>query len=72
VSEKFVHTLIHFAIYVLEAMFAAGIIGSALVVLLTSIEDVIEIATPEEPTQAHSQSEADWHVNQARPSGVTS
>ena len=66
------HTLIHFAIYVLEAMFAAGIIGSALVVLLTSIEDVIEIATPDEPTQARSQSEADWHVNQARPSGVTS
>lgn len=66
------HTFIHFAIYVLEALFAAGIIGSAVVVILTAIEDVIEIATPDEPTAALSQSEADWHVNQARPSGVAS
>jgi hypothetical protein len=41
--------LIHFAITLLEILFAVGIIGSALVVILTSIEDTIEIVTPEEP-----------------------
>jgi hypothetical protein len=36
-------SLIHGAIYALEGLFAFGIIGSALVVLLTSIEDFGEI-----------------------------
>ena len=33
----------HGIIYALEGLFAAGIIGSALVVLLTSIEDFGEV-----------------------------
>ena len=69
--EKFVHTFIHFAIYVLEVLFAAGIIGSALVVILTAIEDVVEIATPDETPQSAGAS-AEWQVNKARPSGVVS
>lgn len=49
--------LIHFAIKLLEVLFAIGIIGSALVVVLTSIEDVIEIFTPDESPQPRPSSE---------------
>lgn len=34
-----VSTMVKIAIYVLEGLFAAGIIGSAIVIILTSIED---------------------------------
>jgi hypothetical protein len=50
------HTFITFAIELLEVLFAVGVIGSAVVVILTSIEDVIEVATPDTPVepQAHA------------------
>jgi hypothetical protein len=35
-------------IYLLEFMFAAGIIGSAIVIILVTIDDVIEISKPDE------------------------
>jgi hypothetical protein len=35
--------LLHGAIYALEGLFAAGVIGSALVVVLTSIQDFGEV-----------------------------
>ena len=41
--------LIHGAIYALEGIFAFGIIGSALVVLLTSIEDFGEVLKKDNP-----------------------
>jgi len=42
------------AIRVLEALFAAGIIGSAIVVVITFIEDLKEVVSKDEPTPGHS------------------
>jgi hypothetical protein len=47
------HTFIKFAIEALEVLFAVGVIGSGLVVILTSIEDVIEVLTPDTPGERH-------------------
>jgi hypothetical protein len=48
-------SVVKFAIVFLEVLFAIGVIGSALVVLLTSIEDVIEIIRPDTPAQNRSE-----------------
>ena len=42
-------SVIHIGIWVLEAIFAFGIIGSALVVILAGVEDVREIFKKDEP-----------------------
>jgi hypothetical protein len=42
-------TLAHGAIYVIEGLFVAGVIGSALVVLLAGIEDFTEVFEKDEP-----------------------
>jgi hypothetical protein len=46
---SFAGSIVHGAIYVLEALFVIGVIGSALVVLLTSIEDFFEVLKPDTP-----------------------
>ncbi len=41
-----------FGVYLLEGMFALGLFGSAIVVLITSVEDVQELFGPDEPAEA--------------------
>jgi hypothetical protein len=41
--------LITIGIRLLEAIFAFGILGSAIVIVVAGIEDVVEIFRPEEP-----------------------
>ena len=43
-------TFIKFAVIFLEVLFAVGVIGSALVVILTSIEDMAEVFKSDEPS----------------------
>jgi hypothetical protein len=54
------HLIIKFAVIFLEALFAVGVIGSAIVVILTSIEDIGEIMSSDEPAggPVHSQPQA--------------
>jgi hypothetical protein len=42
------------AIHVLEFLFAAGIIGSAIVVAITFIEDLKEVFSNDEPAHGHA------------------
>ncbi len=44
-------TLAIFGVHVLEVMFAVGLVGSVIVVLVTSVEDVQELFGPDEPAE---------------------
>jgi hypothetical protein len=45
-----VHLLVRVVIYILEIMFIVGMIGSAVVILMTGVEDVETLFESEEPT----------------------
>jgi len=45
------HTAVSIGIRILEAVFAFGIVGSAIVVLIAGIQDIAEIFKPEREEQ---------------------
>jgi hypothetical protein len=51
-----VEALIHFGVYVLEVLFFVGGAGSAIVILLTSIEDA-EVLFEKDPKPAETETE---------------
>jgi hypothetical protein len=53
-----VQPLVHVLVLVVEALFFAGLAGSAVVVVLSFVEDLSELFSDDEPTEPHRPSEA--------------
>lgn len=49
------HMAVTVGIRILEAVFAFGIVGSAAVVIIAGVEDVVEIMKPDKEEQANTE-----------------